>query len=276
MRFLLYNISYGAGVGARLHFPFPYAGHLKRTVGNLKQIVRFIKRVDPDIIGLVEVDSGSFRSGKGNQAEIIATALNHAHVFESKYGCASRTKMVPVLNKQCNAVLVNRDIEAQRFHYFSDGVKRLVIEVEMKAFTVFLVHLSLKYRHRQHQLYELYHFIRTARKPVIVAGDFNAFSGDRELTLFLAASGLVSANPYGLPSYPSRAPRLQLDYIFHSPEIQTVGFEIPTIRLSDHAPLIWDFTVDGEEEEERPVPADRNEPVVILPPDDQPRQKDTK
>jgi len=28
------------------------------------------------------------------------------------------------------------------------------------------------------------------KKPVIVAGDFNAFKGDRELKLFLAATGL--------------------------------------------------------------------------------------
>ncbi len=248
MRFLLYNISYGAGVGRRLHFPFPYAGHLKMTGKNLGQIIQFIKTVDADLIGLIEVDCGSFRSGNGNQAEIIAEELNHYHVFHSKYALRSMANKVPVMKKQGNAVLINRRIESQRFHYFEEGIKRLVIEVDLKDFTVFLVHLSLKFRHRQHQLHELYSMVKDISKPVIVAGDFNAFWGDRELELFLAATGLKSANGQGMPSYPSKAPRMQLDYIFHSPELCTTDFQIPPVLLSDHAPLIWDFELSCEEQ----------------------------
>ncbi|GBC61708.1 endonuclease [Desulfonema ishimotonii] len=243
MRFLLYNISYGAGVGRDLHFPFPYAGHLKRTGRNLNRIVSFIKSVEPDIVGLVEVDSGSFRSQKNNQAELIAEELDLCHVFESKYGENSVAHKVPVLNKQGNAVLMNQRISSRKFHYFSKGIKRLVIEVELKDLSLFLVHLSLKFRHRQYQLQELFQMIESADKPVIVAGDFNLFEGENEAALFLAATGLKSANRAGWASYPSTAPRKQLDYIFYSPEIRTRNFYIPPVRLSDHAPLIWDFDI---------------------------------
>jgi endonuclease/exonuclease/phosphatase family metal-dependent hydrolase len=245
MRFLLFNIAYGAGVGTRLHFPFPYAGHVKYTGRNFERILGFIRSMAPDIVGLVEVDAGSFRSGKSNQADRIARAMDHRSFYESKYGTASMARYVPVLNKQGNAILVNRPVAARRLHYFSLGMKRLVLEVEMEAFTVFLVHLSLKFRIRHHQLRELYEIVRRAEKPVILAGDFNAFQGDRELALFLAATGLRTANPDGDPSYPSRSPRIQLDYIFHGPELETLHFEIPRVRLSDHAPLVWDFTCDG-------------------------------
>ena len=68
MRFLLYNIRYGAGIGKQFHLPVPYSGFLKNTNGNLNHIVEFIKSVKPDIIGLLEVDSGSYRSEKNNQA----------------------------------------------------------------------------------------------------------------------------------------------------------------------------------------------------------------
>ncbi len=244
MRFLLYNISYGAGAGFRLHFPFPYAGHLKRTGKNMNQIIDFIKSAQPDIVGLVEVDSGSFRSAGNSQAETIARELNLLHVFKSKYADTSVAHMVPVLNKQGNAVLVNRAICSQNFHYFSNGVKRLVIEVGLRNVNIFLVHLSLKFRDRQYQLHELYQIIRNSDRPVIVAGDFNAFAGDRELGLFLAATGLQSANGEGMPSYPSTSPKKQLDFIFHSPEIRTRNFEIPKVKLSDHAPLIWDFSIE--------------------------------
>ena len=78
MRFLLYNIRYAAGIGKRFHLPIPYSGYLKRTNGNLLQIMDFIKMVDPDIIGLLEVDSGSYRTEKINQAELHAKEMEQA------------------------------------------------------------------------------------------------------------------------------------------------------------------------------------------------------
>jgi endonuclease/exonuclease/phosphatase (EEP) superfamily protein YafD len=75
-----------------------------------------------------------------------------------------------------------------------------------------------------------------------VAGDFNAFWGDRELDLFMGATGLVNANGKGLATFPSHAPRRQLDFILHSPEIRVTDFRVPPVRLSDHMPLICEFT----------------------------------
>ena len=247
MRFLVYNIRYAAGIGKQFHLPVPYSGYLKHTNGNLSQIVDFIRSVNPDIVGLIEVDSGSFRSEKGNQAEIIARELKHYHVYHSKYADTSVAQKVPVLNKQGNAFLTNQEIKSQKFHYLSKGIKRLVMELELEEFTLFLVHLSLKFRHRQYQLQDLHMMIKDVKKPVIVAGDFNVWWGDRELQLFLAATGLRNANGEGQPSHPSRAPRRQLDYIFHSPEISATGFQAPGVKFSDHVPLICVFDVDTSE-----------------------------
>jgi len=245
MRFLLYNIRYAAGIGKHFHLPVPYCGYFKHTNGNFKKIADFIKSVNPDIIGLIEVDSGSFRSDKNNQAESIAWELQHYHVFGSKYATASVAQKVPLLNKQGNAILTNQAVISEKMHYFRQGVKRLVIELELADFHVFLVHLSLKFRHRQYQLQDLHTMIKDCSKPVILAGDFNVLWGARELQLFLAATGLKNANSNGQPSHPSRAPRRQLDYIFHSPQIRVTDFQIPKIKLSDHAPLICEFEIDG-------------------------------
>jgi endonuclease/exonuclease/phosphatase family metal-dependent hydrolase len=141
MRFLLYNIRYGAGIGKQFHLPVPYSGFLKNTNGNLNHIVDFIKSVNPDIIGLLEVDSGSYRSEKNNQAETIAKELKHYHMYRSKYSDTSMVQKIPVLNKQGNAILTSLEIESQKCHYFREGVKRLVLELELKDFTLFLVHL---------------------------------------------------------------------------------------------------------------------------------------
>ena len=174
MRLIVYNIRYGAGIGRRFHLPVPYIGYLKPTNGHFGKIVEFIKSVNPDIVGLIEVDFGSYRVEKFNQAETIARELNHQVVCKSKYAEASMARKVPVLNKQGNAILTGLPIVARRYHFFNEGVKRLVIEVELQEVIVFLVHLSLKFRHRQYQLNDLHALIAGSDKPVIVAGDFTA------------------------------------------------------------------------------------------------------
>jgi len=241
LRFLLYNIRYAAGIGGRFHFPFPYAGYLRRSRHNFDKILEFIKSVQPDIMGLVEVDGGSFRTDQHCQAEMIAEQLGYNHVIESKYGSASMAQRLPLLRAQGNAVLTKMPIISHRFHYFDEGMKRLIIQVCTERVTIFLVHLSLTYRNRQYQLERLYKLIREVDRPTILAGDFNVLWGMRELELFLGATGLVSANPERKPSHPSRAPKRELDFILHSPELKVVHFHIPTVTYSDHAPLVCDF-----------------------------------
>jgi len=243
VRFLLYNVRYCAGVGAKFHLPVPFAGLLKRTTGNLECIMTFIESVKPTIVGLIEIDSGSFRTENVCQADIIARELGFAHVVETKYANGSVAQKVPVLRQQGNALLTNHKILGHRFHYFQEGFKRLVIEVQLPEVTVFLVHLSLRFRKRQKQIDYLHGLVRNTQGPVIVAGDFNVFRGDRELELFLGRTGLSSANCMGRPSHPSRFPKRQLDFILHSPDLEPSNFTIPSVAYSDHVPLLCDFRV---------------------------------
>jgi len=108
---------------------------------------------------------------------------------------------------------------------------------------VFLVHLSLKFRHRQYQLRSLHDLIVQSPKPVIVAGDFNTFWGTHEIYLFMRAAGLRSANSAGLPSFPAKTPRVELDFILVSEGIEVTDFRVPDVRFSDHRPLVCDFHV---------------------------------
>ncbi|MCK5581292.1 MAG: endonuclease/exonuclease/phosphatase family protein [Candidatus Omnitrophica bacterium] len=243
MRFLLYNIRYGAGVGWQFHFPFPFSGYLKYTHQQFSRLVDFIESVNPDIIGLLEVDSGSFRSKKSCQATTLARQLKHFCVYESKYAVDSIWQKLPLTNKQGNAILTNTTIHGQKIHYFKKGIKRLMIELEMEDFVVLLVHLSLKYQHRHQQLHDIYQQVEKIKKPVIVAGDFNVLRGAHELEAFLEKVGLKNANKEGLLSHPSGAPRREIDFILHSPEIEVGSFEMPDVQFSDHRPLICDFKV---------------------------------
>ena len=245
MRFLLYNIRYATGTGAAFHLPIPGAGYLRSNARVLDGITRFIKGQDPDIVGLVEVDTGSIRSRRVNQAEVIAESLGHYSIYQCKYGTSSLNTLVPIVNKQANAFLASPRVTGERFHYFDTGIKRLIIELELDELCVFLVHLSLKFRHRHVQLRHLFDLVKGSTKPVIVAGDFNTFWGEHEIALFMEAAGLRSANRERLPSYPARRPRMELDFILHTRGIEIDSFAIPEVTLSDHRPLVCDFHVTG-------------------------------
>jgi len=243
VRLLIYNIRYATGTGPAFHFPVPGAGYLRSNRRVLTQITDFIQGQDPDVVGLIEVDTGSVRSGMVNQADFIARSIGHYSTYECKYGVSSVNHRVPIVRKQANAFLAAPRVRGERFHYFDTGIKRLIIELELDDIAIFLVHLSLKYRHRQYQLRYLYDLVRKTSKPVIVAGDFNTYWGEHELYLFRQAAGLTSANARGLPSYPSSNPRKELDFILHSAQISVDRFEMPAVRFSDHLPLVCDFTI---------------------------------
>jgi endonuclease/exonuclease/phosphatase family metal-dependent hydrolase len=242
MRLLLYNIRYAVGVGASMHMPVPGAGYVLGNQTVLPDITSFIRSVDPDIVGLVEVDTGSIRSRMVNQAETIGEKLGLNTSYEiNKYGESSINQLIPIIRKQGNAFLAAERVHGEKFHYFDTGIKRLIIELEMERFAVFLVHLSLKYRHRHLQLRKLFDLIEVTEKPVIVMGDFNTFWGEDEIYLFMRAAGMTSANTERLPSYPSRAPRKELDFILYQDGISVSNFQIPDVRFSDHLPLLCDF-----------------------------------
>lgn len=243
MRFLLYNIRYATGRRPRL----AWLDFMRRTDGHFNEITHFIREARPDVVGLVEMDSGSYRSDHRNQAEQLAGIIGHYHSFGVKYKRNGLGRRVPVLNKQGNAFLTRDAFRTEKFHYFERGFKRLVIELEMEKVNLFLVHLSVRYRVRQHQLADLHDLIRASGRPSIVAGDFNAFMGEHEMRLFMAASGLTSANRERLPTYPSWRPRRELDFVCCTPDIAIRRCSVPRITLSDHLPLVCDFALPGED-----------------------------
>jgi endonuclease/exonuclease/phosphatase family metal-dependent hydrolase len=229
VRLLVYNIRYATGTGPSFHLPIPGAGYLRSNRKVLTGITEFLRAEEPDIVGLIEVDTGSIRTGMLNQAEHIARELGHYSTFMCKYGADSINQFMPIVRKQGNAFLSAPNVHGERFHYFDTGIKRLIIELELSDVCVFLVHLSLKFRQ--------------SAKPVIVAGDFNTFWGTHEIYLFMRAAGLRSANTAGLPSFPARVPRIELDFILVSEGIEVTDFRVPDVRFSDHRPLVCDFRV---------------------------------
>jgi endonuclease/exonuclease/phosphatase family metal-dependent hydrolase len=218
-------------------------GLLGHTQDQLEEIIKFIADIDPDVVGLIEVDNGSYRSGRKCQVERIADKLGHFHSYRSKYAMDSRWQHIPIYNKQGNAFLTKDTIQDEKFHYFERGMKKMVFELELEHVTIFLVHLALSFKVRQQQILHLFNLIEQTKRPHILAGDFNAFMGEDEIKLLMSASGLRNADQTMQPSFPSKKPKRHLDFILHSPEIKIKEFCMPRVELSDHLPLWIDFDV---------------------------------
>lgn len=241
-RLLVWNIRYGTGTGLAFNLPFPAAGYLRSTRRRLKAMQATVATLAPDVMTLIETDLGSMRAGTC-QATALARAAGHGGVLgECKYGLESRLRHLPLLRHQGNA-LSARHLEAPRRHWLSTGSKRLVLEARAGPVVVFAVHLSVGARQRHRQLAELAGLVRRADAPPIVAGDFNTLNDDAELDDFLAATGLRRpASAARLATWPSLAPRRQLDYVLAHGSIDVLSLRVLTdIRLSDHLPLLCEF-----------------------------------
>lgn len=245
MRFVLYNIAYGTG-GPRssAHSLLSMHRYLRGTERHFKKLCDFFMDLKPDLIGLVEVDDGSLRTNRSSQVLQLSRILEHNIHYAGKYGKKSMMRFMPVTRRQGNAVLMREKPGNRHIHFFKHGMKRLILEVEMETFRLFLVHLSLRKRVRAKQLKFLEKIIASTPGPVILAGDFNTFRGAEEIHELITTSNLKSANLQAEATYPSWAPRHQLDFIFCSQQIQIERCDVlDGVGLSDHLPLLMDFSV---------------------------------
>lgn len=238
---MVYNIAYGTGAPDAFYERF-LTGHryLRTSQVHLDRIMNFIEKENPDILGLVEVDTGSIRTKFVNQVETIANHLNHFHHCSVKYGEDSFGRTIPILRMQGNAVLTKKRIPDKQFHYFPVGFKRLIIELDIGGISFFLVHLALQKRIRKKQLDFLTEIVRK-HKNIIVAGDFNIFKGNQEIAKFQQELKLINPNQKSLPTYPSWHPRKELDFILHSANIKVTHFSVPKVKFSDHLPIMMEY-----------------------------------
>ena len=241
------NAGYGMGfTKSKRQYITSLWRYLKPGSSSLKKIALLIKRVNPEIIALAEIDSGSARANFINQVDFLKREGNFAaSIFQCKYKSKPLRKL-PVSKNQGNALLAKRGLAvSHKFHYLSYGVKRLMIEAEFKPnFRLFLVHLALGHRSRQRQIKQLLRYVKDLEQPVIVAGDFNLLKGTRELDSFLKEGKFCSANKNHQPTFPSWKPKKELDFFLVSPRIKIKSFKVLPDIVSDHLPILLEFEVD--------------------------------
>ncbi|MDR0933091.1 MAG: endonuclease/exonuclease/phosphatase family protein [Victivallales bacterium] len=244
MRLLIYNIAYGTGCpGGEAKRLLTMHRYLRTGAWHFEQIAGLVSDLRPDMLGLVEADSGSWRTAGKSHPELVAKLLNEVAQKElptgSKYAPKSLFNRFPYLKNQTNALLGRTEAEVKA-HYFPWGTKRLILEREFDNITVFLVHLGLTRRTRTRQIAFLGEHLPQDR-PIVLAGDFNTFNGESELADLKEKLQLVSAGVGA--TYPAWKPQKQLDYILVSRQIKIERCEILPVLYSDHLPIIADLSL---------------------------------
>ncbi|MDD3155288.1 MAG: endonuclease/exonuclease/phosphatase family protein [Victivallaceae bacterium] len=242
MKVVFYNIAYGTGnPGGKLGQLRMAYRYVRTPEVIFRKLAHFLRREKPDVVGIVEADRGSYRTGGLNQVAVLAELLGCASKCAAKYAPSSLLRKLPWLRHQDN-VLLSRKIPSETFFYFMPrGTKRLVLACRIGSILFVLVHLALTRKVRQAQLMYLAEILR-GEPRVVLMGDFNTFGGAAELTDFLAQSGLVSANLSHLPTYPAWNPLRELDWILCSPGLRMGACRVASEAVySDHLPLILEI-----------------------------------
>ena len=200
-----------------------------------EEIFQVLRTVNPDVVGIQEVDWDSARCGPGNQVQIAAEALGYPYWYFAKaidykggaygHGVLSR---YPILE----AETVPYETVGENDHDGGRCFARLLLEVEGVPVAFYNTHLTLDREGRSKELQQL--FARMKQDPcVVLTGDMNAES--EEMAAAVDTAQFTMLNP-GLPTWPQGESSVKsIDHIVvsntlkHSPQITVYPAE-----CSDH------------------------------------------
>ncbi|CDN55610.1 Endonuclease/exonuclease/phosphatase family protein [Neorhizobium galegae bv. officinalis bv. officinalis str. HAMBI 1141] len=210
------------------------------------RVAEVISALEPDIIGLQELDVGRNRTGGIDQAHTIASLLRmefHFHaalnVAEERYGDAILTALPARMVKGAGL----------SSHGEQRGAVWVEIEVGEHKLQVFNTHLGLLGGDRMRQIGEILGPSWMGApdcqgKPKILIGDFNATpvtATYKAVARQMADAPLVSGGR-PKPTFPSRLPLLRIDHVFVSGEVTPIATQVVSTplsrRASDHLPLL--------------------------------------
>jgi len=241
LRLLSYNIQVGITAAGYRDYIFHGWKHVlpyRERIINLHRIAGMIAEFD--MVGLLELDGGSLRSGFINHAEYLAREARFPHWYDKvnrKWGSIARHSM-GFLSKYA-------PIEVTRYSLPARMPGRSALKIcygnQEDPLVLVLVHLSLGRSSRLLQMEFVSEIIR-GYNHVILMGDMNCSSESREISTLLGETNLCM--PYSnLSTYPSWNPKRHIDHILVSPTIRINSVEVLNYPLSDHLPISMEVTL---------------------------------
>lgn len=207
-----------------------HSGLNKDMFPTLFDIIDFLRISNADIICLQEVNESAkagFQVSSFKEelkmyshfgANVVDFGLNYGLVTYSKYPIKSE-----------NHIYLSSGNREQR------GILHTVVDIDRRKLNIINVHLGLGKQEREIQIKELIEFIKKIEdEPYIVVGDFNDGSMNMDENILKdVAKELDKANILTFATGLDR-----IDYIFVSPNIEVLDYEVQIKNMSDHYPII--------------------------------------
>ena len=225
LRIASWNIRGGVGLDGRF---------------DLERVVGLLKRAEPDIVALQEVDSRRATPTHEHPFRLLRSALGE-HSIEAK--------SIISADGEYGQILISRWPLAEiKIHDISVPGRepRRAIEVDVLApcgsLHMVATHLGLTFRERRNQTEALVEMARRSPHPTIMVGDFNDW---------IWRGSVQNAIHRALPArtwqrtFPSWLPLIRLDRIYCRPrEAMVRSWTDPAARgASDHLPIFADIRV---------------------------------
>ncbi len=228
IRVLSYNIHHGAGTDGKLDLP---------------RIADVIKRLQPDLVALQEVDKETTRSKGVDQAAELGRLTKMQAVFGKamdyaggQYGEAILSRY-PLQQVTVHALPAPENCEPR-------CVLAAVVQPQENGPQVMFAGTHLEHANatvRLCQAGKLTPLLADGNRfPTLLAGDLNAVPGSPPINVLLGHwSFAAAADPQ--PTWPAEMPRSKLDYVFFRPASSWRIIEVQVVEeliASDHRPLL--------------------------------------
>jgi len=237
IKLLSYNVQVGINAVKNMDYFTNSWKHFiphSRRIENFKRLASLIEGFD--IVGLQELDGGSFRSGFLNQAEYIAMAAG----FGCWYDKVNRN-MGPVARHSMGILSRLKPDKVERHNLPGlPGRGTLAISYQSaKPLGIFLAHLALGKKARLKQIDFLCEIMKDFRY-IILMGDLNCVPESEEIKRLKNRCNLKDSGSYA-PSFPSWQPVQRLDHILVSEDINIKSSGVLGWTLSDHLPIAMEI-----------------------------------
>jgi endonuclease/exonuclease/phosphatase family metal-dependent hydrolase len=215
------------------------------------RIAEVIKRCNPDVVALQELDANLTRTSLIDQAHLIARTLVMSYHFHASIQVEEGGYGNAILSRSPLRLMKAAALPTEPVKHFFERRGAVWVEIEHGGCTLQIIatHFGLDRRERMVQADAITgpEWLRhpDCRAPIILCGDFNTLPGSsayRRLTRNLkdAQYGLRWTRPRG--TFPVQLPLMRIDHLFISSELKVRSVTVPRTALtrlaSDHLPLM--------------------------------------
>ncbi|MVZ60796.1 endonuclease/exonuclease/phosphatase family protein [Sphingobacterium humi] len=222
-------------------------------IPDLKVIAEVIKKADPDLVALQEVDKNSDRNKhNGDIAKALGELTGMDYYFAKaidiaggEYGDAVLSKL-PVKEKKAFNLEVDPALGGER-----RSVARILVEKEGKQFYFMSTHFDHlgDERNRIKQANDFNALCKTFGKPMIVGSDFNALPTSNTMNILRSyfTFGCLNGNCSQF-TFPTPTPNRTIDYLIYQP-IDAFTPQMYSVftwadKESDHYPVLANFKIN--------------------------------